>query len=73
MPAATIVLLLILQFGGRPAVQASEGAAETEPTSKPADANAAAHPSKGGTPPAPSETRKPVAAAAAKAASGRPS
>ncbi|HUE13207.1 MAG TPA: Na+/H+ antiporter NhaC family protein [Planctomycetaceae bacterium] len=73
LPVATIVLLLILQFGGRPAVQASEGAAETEPTSKPADANAAAHPSKGGTPPAPSEARKPVAAAAAKAASGRPS
>jgi len=70
LPIATIVLVAILQFGGRPAVQAAESPAETASTPQ-ADA-AAARPSAGGTP-GPSEARKPATTAAGKAVPVRPS
>jgi Na+/H+ antiporter NhaC len=67
LPLATIVLVAIIQFGGRPAVQP---AAEDQPGGKPADASAAGQDA-GGTPSGAAEARKPVAAG--KGGAARPS
>ena len=65
LPLATIVLLAILQFGGRPAVR---DAAEGEPTPEPETQPPPRIRSAGGTPSGLSEARKPMTAAAGKAA-----
>jgi len=70
LPLATIVLVAIIQFGGRPAVQPAPSGAVDESAEKPADAGAA-RPSAGGAPSGATEARKPVAAAGKGAA--RPS
>jgi Na+/H+ antiporter NhaC len=72
LPVATIALLIILQFGGRPAVQP----VETPETARPEEEATAARSSTGsgasGAAAGPAEGRKPAAAAPAKATAASP-